>query len=112
MRYNRPVTVQFQGSSHPQDLHPTAGARVLLEFDSSDAGGARYRGAIFTPITRYDYRLAIALPDGAVSFVEPPSGDAANYAELVRLMARTLARDALASTPFTWPRRLLRWRDK
>jgi hypothetical protein len=95
-----------------QDLHPTAGVRILLELDSSDDGGARYRAAIYTPEKRFDYRLTIALPDGAVSFVEPPQDGAAGFAELVRAMARSLARDAFASTPFSWPRRLLRWRDK
>jgi hypothetical protein len=94
------------------DPHPTAGVRVLLELKDFDGGGARYSGAIFTPTTRFDYRLRIALPDGAVTFVEPPQSDAAAYQDLVHAMARSMARDALASTPFSWPHRLFRWRDK
>lgn len=95
-----------------QDPHPTAGVRVLLELQDFDPGAARYSGAIFTPKSRFDYRLNIALPDGAVSFVEPPQEGAAAFSELVHAMARSVARDALASTPFCWPRRLFRWRDK
>jgi hypothetical protein len=95
-----------------QDMFPTAGVRVLLELQESDAGAAHYLGAIFTPKTRFDYRLSIALPDGAVRFEEPPQDDAAAYQDLVFAMARSVARDALASSPFSWPRRLFRWRDK
>jgi len=94
------------------DMFPTAGVRVLLELQESDPGAARYLGAIFTPQTRFDYRLRIALPDGAVSFDETPQEGAATYQDLVFAMARSMARDALASSPFSWPRRLFRWRDK
>lgn len=94
------------------DLHPTAGVRVRLELQESDDAGAGYRAAVFTPDTRFDYRLRVALPDGAVTFVETPGEAGQNFVELVQLMLRTLVRDALGSKPMTWPRRLLRWRDK
>jgi hypothetical protein len=95
-----------------ENLHPTAGVRILLELDGENAGGAEYRAAIYTPTDCLGYRLAIALPDGAVTFKEPPQDAAAAYADLVHAMARSLVRDAFASSPPAWPRRLLRWRDK
>jgi hypothetical protein len=95
-----------------ETLHPTAGVRVHLELADFDAGGAGYRAAVFTPTSRFDYHLRVALPDGRVSFVDAPEEAAAGYSELVHGMARMLVRDALSSEPLTWPRRLLRWRDK
>lgn len=94
-----------------ENLHPTAGIRILLELARSDAGGAEYRGAIYTPTERFDYEVRITLPDGAVHIVESAAGPV----DALRAMARSLARDALAgqpSEPISWPRRFLRWRSK
>ncbi len=95
-----------------EELHPSAGVRILLELDAFDEAEARYRVAIYTPAERFDYRLAIGLPGGTVTLSETPAAAAAPLSELVRAMARSLARDALATEPLRWPRRLLRWRDK
>jgi hypothetical protein len=96
----------------PENLHPTAGIRILLELERSDPGGAEYRGAIYTPTERFDYKVHIALPDGAVHIADPATGPV----DALRAMARSLARDALAGTPsdpsIPWPRRFLRWRPK
>ena len=111
----------------PDALHPTAGVRILLELDASDAAGARYRAAIFAPVERFEFSVTIALPDGKVT-IDRIASDGAATAEppgidLLRAMARGLARDEIAarsvaatsngagSAP-TWPRRLLRWRDR
>jgi len=95
-----------------EDLHPSAGVRILLELDACDDAGARYRAAVYTKSRRLDYRLTIGLPGGAVSLAEPPPEEGAPFVEFVHAMARSLARDALAASPLRWPRRLLRWRDK
>jgi hypothetical protein len=94
------------------DLHPSAGVRILLELCDADDAQARYRAALYTPTSRLDYRLSIARTDGTVAITETPADDSPAYTELLHAMARSLARDALASTPFHWPSRLLRWRDK
>jgi hypothetical protein len=91
-----------------ENLHPTAGIRILLELEKSDADGAEYRAAIYTPTERFDYAVRITLPDGAVHIAEPAAGSV----DALRAMARSLARDALAEQPVVWPRRFLRWRAK
>lgn len=93
-----------------ENLHPSAGVRVLLELDESDPGGARYRASVYTPSERFDYRVSIALPGGTVE-VSGPAADPKRV-DLVRSLARSLARDALADDPPQWIRRVLRWRDK
>jgi hypothetical protein len=99
-------------TSAMEDLHPSAGVRILLELSTTDAALAHYRAAVYTPKTRFDYRLDIAASDGAVTIVESPSAPGEPFLEFVRAMARTLAKDALGTSPLRWPRRLLRWRDK
>jgi hypothetical protein len=95
-----------------ENLHPTAGIRILLELERSDTGGAEYRGAIYTPTERLDYKVRITLPEGAVHIADPAAGPV----DALRAMARSLARDALAGhspeQPIPWPRRFLRWRPK
>ena len=98
-----------------ESLHPTAGVRVLLERADptpAAAGAARYLGVIFTPQARYDYTVDIAA-DAAVALApiaaEPPADPRA--VELLRAVARTLGRHALAESPPAWPRRVVRWRS-
>jgi hypothetical protein len=95
-----------------EDLHPSAGVRILLELATADAARAHYRAAVYTPATCFDYRLDIAASDGAVTIVEAPTAPGEPFLDLVRAMARTMARDALGNSPLRWPRRFLRWRDK
>lgn len=101
-----------------ENLHPTAGIRILLELAGSDPGGAEYRAAIYTPTERFEYAVRITLPEGAVHIAAPAAGPV----DALRAMARSLARDALAGPspeqpdqpdqPIPWPRRFLRWRAK
>ncbi len=95
-----------------ENLHPSAGVRIALELETEDRASAHYRAAIYTPASRFDYRLAIAMSDGLVTLIETPAEKNAPFSDLVCAMARSLYRDALAASPVRWPRRLLRWRDK
>lgn len=95
-----------------EDLHPSAGVRILLELDGANDQEARYRAAVYTPTTRFDYQLVILLPQGTVTVLETQKDAGAPFSEFLRALARSLAREALATAPVRWPRRLLRWRDK
>ena len=95
-------------------LHPTDGVRILLELEAAEpAGGARYRGAVFTPLTRADF--AVHIDAGGLVTADPvgelqAEGPGDRGREILRSIARTVARHALADDPPTWPRRVLRWR--
>jgi hypothetical protein len=94
-------------------LHPTAGVRVLLERQGeASADSARYQGTIFTPEARFDFAIVIAA-DGAVAMTAAPGPASADAraVELLRSIARTIGRHALAERPPAWPRRVLRWRS-
>lgn len=95
-----------------RDLHPTDGARYLLERDAAHVAGstARYRVAIYTPDAAFTADAVLG-EDGSVDV-----GDTGAPAELqTRLvtMARLVARDAAKlqgeGMP-AWPARILRWR--
>jgi class 3 adenylate cyclase len=94
-----------------RDLHPTDGARYLLEREG-EAGGSRvrYRAAIYTPEAVFT-AVATLGDDGSVELA-PTGAPAELHARLVTL-ARLVARDAakLAGDGMpAWPQRILRWR--
>ena len=96
--------------------NPARGVRILLELQATDPeGGASYRGALLTPRARGDFAVTIG-PRGEVSVAptDAPSAAAvplpASVQELLRAIARTVGRHALAAIPPAWPRRVLRWR--
>ena len=95
----------------PRDLHPSDGARYLLELDG-DVGGAqaRYRAAIYTPDTAF---TTTALLDDTGGAELGPSGAPdelhARLLHLARLVARDAARLRADGLP-AWPQRILRWR--
>lgn len=96
-------------------LHPTDGVRVLLELSGVEpGGGARYRGAVLTPSARADFDVRIDASAAVTS--TPIAGDPAvsavpdRAADLLRAIARTVGKHAVADEPPRWPRRVLRWR--
>jgi hypothetical protein len=97
-----------------RDLHPTDGARYLLERDpadgEADAHAARYRVTIYTPDAEFTAGARLA-DDGSVA-LEPTGAPEELHARLVAL-ARLVARDAARlrgdGLP-PWPQRILRWR--
>lgn len=90
-------------------LHPSHGARVVLERDAIEAREARYRVSIYEPA---EVHASVARIDaaGGVGFEawtsEPPA------------WALTFARRVLEGLPKkhaadgSWPRKLTRWRDQ
>jgi hypothetical protein len=95
-----------------RDLHPTDGARYLLERDGELDGGARarYRAAIYTPDAAFT-AIATLGDDGAVELpaTGAPGELHARLATIARLVARDAARRRSDGLP-AWPQRILRWR--
>jgi hypothetical protein len=95
----------------PRDLHPSDGARYLLERDGdADGASARYRAAIYTPAAAF---TTTALLDDTGGVELGPSGAPdelhARLLHLCRLVARDAARLRADGLP-PWPQRILRWR--
>lgn len=91
-------------------LHPTEGARFLLERERDDASRATYRAAIYTPDTAFT-STATLTDDGTVEV--PPSGAPAELHDMLVMQARLVARGAAkrrADGLPAWPARVLRWR--
>jgi hypothetical protein len=93
-------------------LHPTEGARYLLERDGGDEARAEYAAAIFTPEQRYGYRAVLAL-DGSFEVSPDPGGAPAELEGKLTMIARLTARSAAkkqADGLPPWPHRVLRWK--
>jgi hypothetical protein len=95
----------------PRDLHPTDGARYLLERDGDGEGPrARYRATIYTPDAAF--ATTAELDDTGGAELAPSGAPDELHARLVS-MARLVARDAArlrADGLPAWPQRVLRWR--
>ena len=102
-----------------RDLHPSDGARYLLERDDTTddradgrASGstARYRAAIYTPDAEFT-ASAVLGDDGSVELGPTGAPDElhARLVALARLVARDAARLRGDGLP-PWPQRILRWR--
>lgn len=99
-----------------RDLHPTDGARYLLERDDAagaapgSPGRARYRVAIYTPGAAYT-ATAVLGDDGSVELAATGAPDElhARLATIAKLVARDAARLGADGLP-AWPQRILRWR--
>lgn len=95
-----------------RDLHPTEGARYLLERDAELEGGARarYRAAIYTRDAEF-FATATLGEDGSVEL--GPTGAPADLHERLATIAKLVARGAAKlredGMP-PWPQRILRWR--
>lgn len=95
-----------------RDLHPTDGARYLLELDPSGGDGARarYRAAIYTPDAEFSAAATLG-DDGSVELGATGAPDElhARLISIARLLARDAARRRDDGMP-PWPARILRWR--
>ena len=99
-----------------RDLHPTDGARYLLERDAlanaepGDGSRARYRVAIYTRDAEFTATATLE-DDGRVELA--PTGAPAELHARLLTIAKLVARDAakLRSDGMpAWPQRILRWR--
>jgi hypothetical protein len=95
-----------------RDLHPTDGARYLLELgELLDGGrGARYRAAIYTSDAEFTATATLG-DDGKVELGPTGAPDElhARLGTIARLVARDAARLRGEGLP-AWPQRILRWR--
>ncbi len=97
-----------------RDLHPTDGARYLLERDAELAGGsqARYRASVYTPTEVFASLLVltdngdVALAEGATAMAEPHWSALQMFAKLTARSVPKRREDELPA----WPARVLRWR--
>ncbi|MGE0866950.1 MAG: hypothetical protein AB7P03_00195 [Kofleriaceae bacterium] len=93
-----------------RDLHPTEGARFLLELEREHSGRAHYRASIYTPESVFTG--ALTLDDrGGTELVA--TGAPAELDDRLRSIAKLVARDAakrVADGLPAWPSRILRWR--
>ena len=94
----------------PRDLHPTDGARYLLERVEDGAAAARYRATIFTPDATFVAEARLA-SDGKVEVGDTgaPAELHARLISIVKLIARDAGKLAADGMP-AWPARILRWR--
>jgi len=99
-----------------RDLHPTDGARYLLERDDAPGGpgdaasSARYRAAIYTRDAAFTTTATLG-DDGSVELAPSGAPDElhARLATIAKLVARDAARLRDGGMP-AWPQRILRWR--
>lgn len=91
-------------------LHPTAGARFLLERTRDDGARATYRAAIYTPDRVFE-TVAVLADDGSVELTATGAGDELD--DMLRMQAKLVARGAAKRREDglpAWPARILRWR--
>ena len=98
-----------------RDLHPTGGARYLLERAAAadgqtDGSTAHYRATIYTPDAAFTASARLG-DDGSVELgpTGAPDDLHARLVALARLVARDAARLRGDGLP-PWPQRILRWR--
>lgn len=93
-----------------RDLHPTEGARYLLERTEDAGERATYRAVIYTPSSEHA-AIASVSDDGAYTL--SPTGAPGDLDDRLAVMVKLLARDAAKRRDEglpVWPARVLRWR--
>ena len=93
-----------------RNLHPTEGARFLLQRQSEDGGRATYQAAVYTPDAVFTSTARLA-DDGTVEL--PPTGAPGDLDDRLLVIAKLVARDAPKRRDdglVVWPARILRWR--
>ena len=95
-----------------RNLHPSEGARFLLERTSADDGAtATYKASIYRP-DAIDSTTAILTEDGVASLATP-TGAPADLDDRLLNIAKLVARDAPKRREdglVVWPARIMRWR--
>ena len=93
-----------------RNLHPTEGARFLLERTDDQGARATYRASIYTPDAVFTTTATLD-EDGSVVLTGP--GAPGDLDERLGTIAKLLARDATKRRDdglVVWPARILRWR--
>lgn len=93
-----------------RNLHPTEGARFLLERTDEQGPRATYRASIYTPEAVFTAAATLD-EDGTAELGS--TGAPGDLDERLRTIAKLLARDATKRRDdglVVWPARILRWR--
>ena len=93
-----------------RNLHPTEGARFLLERTEDQGARATYRASIYTPAAVF---TTTAMLDENGTAELTAAGAPADLDERLRTIAKLLARDANRRRDdglVVWPARIMRWR--
>jgi hypothetical protein len=93
-----------------RNLHPTEGARFLLERTDDQGARATYRASIYTPAAVFTTTATLD-EDGTATLAAAGAPD--DLDERLRTIAKLLARDATKRREdglVMWPARILRWR--
>lgn len=94
-----------------RNLHPTEGARFLLERLVDEGASATYRATVFTPSSSFVATAALA--EAGTAVLAAPTGAPGDLDERLVTMAKLVARDATRRRDdglVAWPARILRWR--
>ena len=94
-----------------RNLHPTEGARFLLERTTDNGASATYKASIYTPDAVATTTASLA-EDGTATLAGP-TGAAIDLDERLLNIAKLVARDAPKRRDdglVVWPARILRWR--
>jgi len=93
-----------------RNLHPTEGARFLLERTDDHGTSATYRASVYTPDAVFTSTGTLS-EDGSVALAL--TGAPGDLDERLRTIAKLLARDAPKRRDdglVVWPVRIMRWR--
>jgi hypothetical protein len=95
-------------------LHPSEGAKLLLERRSISEDGERadYLASIFTPELRFDLDARLAM-DGSADLTPRADAPEADLLKALTNIAKSTARAAKRKRDEglpPWPHRILRWR--
>ncbi len=93
-----------------RDLHPTEGARYLLERTADNGARATYRAVIYRPESAHETTATLG-DDGSVSIgaCDAPPELVDRLANMAKVVARDASRLRSDGMP-PWPSRVLRWR--
>lgn len=90
-------------------LHPTDGARLVLERERASDGEVVYRVSIYEPATTHTGTARLGWDPPAVAFEwqsEPPAWTVVFLERLLKGLPKKHADDG------SWPRKITRWREE
>jgi hypothetical protein len=94
-----------------RNLHPSEGARFILERATDDGDHATYKASIYTPDAVFSTTASLAETGTAV--LDAPANAPGDLDERLANIAKLVARDAPKRRDdglVVWPARIMRWR--
>jgi len=90
--------------------YPEHGLRIAIERPATGGPPWHYAGAAFTPTERFELRVEVS--ESAEVSVEVAQSAPADLAEKVRLIVRTVAKQAKSEGISAPARKIVRWRGE